>query len=275
MSWINNQSNQNLGSQNTSSLKSNSTEFILVIIMLAVLTVLVTLILFVEIKQPGDTSGDDAKIYFQSILDYRKSLLGLILAAFGAWVGAGAAYFFGRENLRVSANSLLQLHQQMTGSARLNLIKVRDIPPKPLDSNFSEDATLKEIDEKFDAKPSMWFISTNALGKWYIISKELIGQYIQDASSELATKEPTKIYSEINTEIMKKTLKDVIPEIEKNTKYSHFINQYVDTKLEDNASNVNEDMDSKCVFLGIIKDDNGNLVQYFTTSDIRKALLKI
>ena len=29
----------------------------------------------------------------------------IILTAFGAWVGAGAAYFFGREILRESANS--------------------------------------------------------------------------------------------------------------------------------------------------------------------------
>lgn len=274
MSWIKSQSDQNLSTQNNSIIKGNSREFTLVIIMLGVLTVLVTLILFVSINPPSGTA-DDAKIYFQSILDYRKSLLGLILAAFGAWVGAGAAYFFGRENLRESANSLLQLHQQMTGNAKLNLIKVRDIPPKPLDSNFSENVILSDLKDKLNANPNLWFISSNISGKWYILSKESIFQYIQKKLDELSIAAPAKVYSDINSDLMKKTLREVVPDIASDPKFSHFVNQYIESNLEDNAANINKEMDIKGVFLGIVKDEKGELVQYFTTSDIRKALLKI
>ena len=70
--------------------------------MLIVLVVLVLILLLV----PVDVA-QGAIPTFDQMADYRMSLLTLIVTVFGAWVGAGAAYFFGRENLKEAADSML------------------------------------------------------------------------------------------------------------------------------------------------------------------------
>jgi hypothetical protein len=80
-----------------------SPEFLLVVVMLFVLLLLVLLILWAPI--PNVSSDAEATM----ALDYRKNILTVIITAFGAWVGAGAAYYFGRENLREASQSLLPM----------------------------------------------------------------------------------------------------------------------------------------------------------------------
>ena len=60
-------------------------EFFLVVIMLLTLVVLVGLVLWIPINPPRD----DMVTKFTDLLDYRKSILAVIITAFGAWVGAG------------------------------------------------------------------------------------------------------------------------------------------------------------------------------------------
>ena len=72
--------------------------------MFAVLTVLVWLVLKWMTVSTGVPPAD--------ALAYRKDVLSIIITAFGAWVGAGAAYFFGRENLRVAMDGLLAMRDE-------------------------------------------------------------------------------------------------------------------------------------------------------------------
>ena len=268
-------------SQNSISTGRSGFEFALVLIMLGVLTLLVAFILFntdpkVNIS-PGSTNFADYLREREMALNYRKDLLAIIIAAFGAWVGAGAAYFFGRENLRESANSLLQLHRQMTGAEKLGTIKVRDIPPKPLNANYDETLTLKDATDKLASNPSMWFISVNTNDKWHIINNEALFIYIKNKMDELSkdTANQQKSYADLNDMVLKTTLKDAIPEIEKQEPTNKFVNRFIEVKLDDSADKVNKEMDLKGVFLAIIKDDGGRFVQYFTTSDIRKTLVNL
>jgi hypothetical protein len=96
-------------------------EFILVVVMLGILLVLVMSVLLIPTSWkdppvlPKNANAEQVLKYQQEILayqkssyDYRKDVLSIILTAFGAWVGAGAAYFFGRESLR-DANTLLRM----------------------------------------------------------------------------------------------------------------------------------------------------------------------
>jgi hypothetical protein len=74
---------------------------------------------------------------------------------------------------------------------------------------------------------------------------------------------------------MKMPLKDVIPELQTDDVTAKFINKFIVVNLDDSAAKVNIGMDDKGLFLGIITDAAGGFVQYFTTSDIRKALVAV
>lgn len=73
-----------------------SMEFYLIVAFLAALVGLVILILWM----PADFITGSYDATTEEIIGFKKDLLAIILTAFGAWIGAGAAYFFGRENLR-------------------------------------------------------------------------------------------------------------------------------------------------------------------------------
>lgn len=261
------------------STKKSAYEFTLVLIMLAVLTILVFFILYNNNPKMGiQPTGQNFEDYLkekESILSYRKDLLAIIIAAFGAWIGAGAAYFFGRENLRESANGLLQLHRQITGAEKLANIKVKDIPPKLLNANYDEGVTLKDAMQKLTANPAMWFISVKTGDKWYIVNNEALFIYIKSKLDEVShdAANVQKTYKEINDIVVNMTLKDAIPGMLQSAEVAKFINQFIFVKMDDNASYVNQEMDARGVFLAILTDDNGNFAQYFTTSDIRKALV--
>lgn len=62
------------------------------------------------------------------VLEFRRTILTVIITAFGAWVGAGAAYFFGRENLRVASESLLDMREP-SAKEIMNQLTIKDLLP--------------------------------------------------------------------------------------------------------------------------------------------------
>ena len=76
---------------------------ILVAIMLIVLFFLVVAVLHMSVVPVATNQSLNATQVTQ-ILDFRKNILAIIITAFGAWIGAGAAYFFGRENQREASS---------------------------------------------------------------------------------------------------------------------------------------------------------------------------
>lgn len=79
--------------QRSAPVQAHFLEYYLAISMLIALVILVIIVLYVPL------SGNDT-------LEFRRTSLTLIVTAFSAWIGAGAAYFFGKENLRVATESL-------------------------------------------------------------------------------------------------------------------------------------------------------------------------
>jgi alpha-beta hydrolase superfamily lysophospholipase len=97
----------------------------------------------------GPANGD---IYI-----WRKDVLAIIITAFGAWVGARAAYFFSRENLRVAADSLLAM-RDISGKERLRKTSIKQIPPTPIDWTLQCTDTVVSIQAEMIAKPERWFV---------------------------------------------------------------------------------------------------------------------
>ena len=112
----------------------------------------------------------------------KKDFLAIVLGAFGAWIGAGAAYFFGRENLREAKGSMLR----MRGSSpqeRLTQTPIGALRPKPIPRTFKVDDTLKSALDWFQEDPERFFIVVlNSQDKLQnVVHEEAIYRFLYDS----------------------------------------------------------------------------------------------
>ena len=228
-----------------------SFEFWLVVIMLGTLTLLVAGVLLVKEGWLGHSDKVD-------ILTWRKDVLAIIITAFGAWVGAGAAYFFGRENLRVAADSLLKM-RDLSGKELLRNMSIKQIPPTPIDWTVKRDDTIESVRTELMAKPERWFVpvvkSDGTLDT--VINEEAVWRFLLTPSSPPATG----------------TVGDLMAFIAANPALKRFIDIYAVVSIDTNVGAANDLMDSRHVFLAIVTSD-GKPTHFFTTSEIRRLLLK-
>ena len=238
-------------------------EFLLVIIMLITLTIIVGFILLlpVDITSRERDSGEILK----TVLDYRKDILSIVLTAFGAWVGAGAAYFFGKENLKESADSLLALHRQSTGIDKLKGITIREITPRSIEKVFKADDTIKDVLTFFSQSNNNWFIVIESKGKYIIIQEEGFYHFIHKEF-----KDGIK-YGETE----KKHISDVNQFLISKPKLKHYTDFYITTNMGNTIAEVNNELQDLGLHLAIVVDAKGIPAYYCTTNDIRKVLLKM
>jgi len=238
-----------------------SPEFWLVVIMLLTLTALVCIVLCVRIRVPGASTDLRAT----DLLEYRKTILTVIITAFGAWVGAGAAYFFGRENLRVAAESLLEMRNQ-SPAERLQHLPIRNVPQRPIDW------TVKSADEigsfyKTMNKKDRWFIPiVNDDGSLEnVIHENAIWRFIDDQSAQGVA----------HADILKKSVADVVAFIQRTPEFKELDHIYVPIGQDDSAGEVHSRMLSKDIYIGVIRDAKGKPTHYTTTADMRMVLLQL
>lgn len=240
-------------------------EFVLVIIMLIVLTILVFAVLWLPI---GDIPEGNTTVTYTDLLDYRKSILAIILTAFGAWVGAGAAYFFGRENLRQATDSILAM-RELSPKERLRRILVREVPLRPIDWFVKPSDELRVVMDKLRAEPERWFIPIvkDDGSIETIINEEGIWRFL-DMESAAGT---------AYTNIMQKKVSDVLAFLKqpanKNLK-KRALDIYVRVTLDTSAGDTHELMQSKGVYLAVITDEKGKPTHFFDTGDVRRVLLQ-
>lgn len=246
-------------------------EFWLVVIMLLVLTFLVYLVLWAA-PVPVPLPGKDDSIKPSEILEYRKNILAVIITAFGAWIGAGAAYFFGRENLRETARSLLEM-RGVSPKERLRQTPVRRLALKPLDWVVKPQDKLKDVVEKIKDNSDHWFIP--------IVNDDGVLQNIihEDAVWRFIDKESTKEEPSAYSEIMAKSVSDLqayIANLAKADprKVRRISEIYVRVTLDKSAADANELMQNKGVFIAVVTDAKGKPTHYVTTADIRTTLLE-
>ena len=245
-------------------------EFSLVVVMLAVLTLLVLLILL-PIANPGLSPEELKSVpsaerlqHHKALLDYRKDLLSIVLTAFGAWIGAGAAYFFGRENLREAASSLLKMSGN-TGADRLSQIKIQAVPPHSIEWKVKTSDTLKTVVDKLKQDNSIWFVP--AVGEngvlVDVIHKEGVWRYLIDDPAKAAT-------------VLNDKVSDLIAFLQKagNEQLSkQFSRIYVAAKPDTTVAAAHDAMLKKNVFIAIVTDADGKPVSYIDTADVRRLLL--
>ena len=102
--------------------------FSLVVIMLGILSVLVLVLVGIVLIN----SAND------KIIEYSKWVLTTLVGTFGAWIGAGAAYFFGKESLvesGASTEAAMSIQQDtLQGAAGPKYI--RELALTPMDDTF-------------------------------------------------------------------------------------------------------------------------------------------
>ena len=231
----------------------------------------------------------DCLQYSLSILDRRKDFLAILLTAFGAWVGAGAAYFFGRENLRVAANSLLQM-QRASSTERLRATTIAEVPPKPLDWLVKKSQTVGEVYDKLKEEAERWFITVvheDSGALLTVIEEEALYRYIIDeaaAAGAEGTEAEAEEAEEGEDELesppaspaspRERTIEQVIEHINTKEEFERYRRVFVRVKMETSVETANEQMDRQGIYLAIVIGEKDKPTHFITTSEVRKLLLK-
>jgi hypothetical protein len=247
-------------------------EFWLVIGMLTALLLLIMAILLPPMPKPdisvvtptGETQ--ELNVTFEHLLAYnnmllenRKDILAIIITAFGAWVGAGAAYFFGRENLRVAADGLLAM-REVSPKERLRRTSIKQIPPTPIDWTVPITTPVDDVKAKLMTEPARWFIPiVKADGTLEtVINEEAIWRFL------LNTEDPP---------VAGDTVEKLLTYIDSKPELNRFRQIYVPVTMDATVGAANELMEGKQVYLAIVETD-GKPTHFFTTSEVRKLLLQ-
>lgn len=137
---------------NTQVSRSSILAFSLVVVMLGILLVLVLVLL----NLPKFFDAGDTRI------DYYKQAFSVLIGAFGAWIGAGAAHFFGRENLNESSRSteaVLKIQREaQRGQPQSERIKDLKLMVMNNDFMFRSDQMKKDVTTGLNDHRDFWFV---------------------------------------------------------------------------------------------------------------------
>jgi hypothetical protein len=250
-------------SETRSRSKGMSPEFWLLFLLLLALIILVLAVLIV----PG--IGQDAT----AIMDYRSNLLGVLLTAFGAWIGAGAAYFFGRENVREAYEGIKAL-QQPSPLERLSKVLVSEIQPRPIVWSMKRNSKINDVLSALKEKPEYWFIPVlTDDGKIdTVIEEEAVWRYVEEETGK--AKDTDKI-SDVRKKIGDTTLEDLLKYVEGNKSLASFKDQYVLLGPDQNVYDAYQQMEQKGVKLAIVTGSEGTAKYFITTGDLRRTMAKL
>lgn len=235
----------------------NSREFLLVLALLAALLITEALV-FWFLRDSTD----------------RGDVLALTFGAFGAWIGAGAAYFFGRENLRVATDSMLKMRARSPEEILSNT-KLVDMKPKPLPAKFKEKvATIGEIVKWLKEDLDRFFVVVVDDQERFkcALDEEAIYLYIHDKLETHSEKEPDKPFD--HDAVCGKGVTEVIKHYESEEKKEAKRLIEAAVKLSDDSSALiaSDMMERDRKFVTIVVDDKDHPIGYVTTADIRQLV---
>lgn len=248
-----------------------SAEFILVVVL--VVALLLTMLMIFVFASGSDTAA---------IQTSRKDLLAIILGAFGAWIGAGAAYFFGRENLRAATDSMLRM-RGTSPQERLTQTTLRDLKPRPLPRTFKETDSIGTVLDWFEEDVQRFFaVAVSDQGRVVAaVDEEAVYRFLK-AQMAPAAGAASKSYADVRD----LQLKDVIAHIKSEAARLEADNKHDEAKslqalidaavtLEEGqtAFVANETMERARKFVTIVVDGKKAPIGYITTADIRRILL--
>lgn len=236
-------------------------EFFLVLTMLCVLTLLLVGIMVVfPLMAAGKVGGPD---YDKEIIDYSKWVVTALLAAFGAWIGAGAAYFFGKANLRESSRSTAEALKIVKGFRGLKYIKDINLTAMNTAFLFNFDNTGSEVFKGLNANVGYWFVPVieGKKGK-------------SEGDGKLKDVIHARVFWSLEKTQKDKMIEAIVNDIEKNKelKKLHGEDFYSKVNLKDPIKDVYDEMKEKNKSVGIVVDDKNRPTHCFTRTDLASLL---
>lgn len=249
--------NGDQGETLTTSKREPRFEFWLVVIMLVILAILLILLLLLPFLLDDDSVDND------KMVEFSKWVIPALLGAFGAWIGAGAAYFFGKESLKESTKTT----QKVLDTFRTNLDKylIEDAHPMAFDPEFkfNQDSLVKKVLDALAKKPDYSWVP--------IFENKKINDVIHlEAFWRYKAEHPAE-------EAKKATVKNVVDYIEtqladKKHKLHGF---FTLAKLADKITDVLEKMRTERATVAIICDVQGIPTHCISQKNLRAFLLNV
>lgn len=238
-----------------------SAEFIIVCVLVAAL-LLAMLMIFTLV------TGTDAT----ATQTNRKDLLAIILGAFGAWIGAGAAYFFGRENLREATDSMLRM-QGVSPQERLMQTALGNIKLDPVPKTFRRTDFIEPVVKWLKEDADRFFVVILKSDDSVDLAVEAEAVYLYLVNNP--TTDQTKVELEKVIEFIKKEADKL--ETEGKPVQADHLRNHVDCavvlKDSDNAWLANENMMQRNVFVTIVVNAKGLPVGIITPTHIRSLMV--
>ncbi len=229
-------------------------EFKLVLWMLFFLCLLLVLLIVLPlfVKKP------------EGFIKYCKWMFTGLIGAFGAWIGAGAAYFFGKENLKLSNQSTqdaLKIQQKMT-KMDPSKIPLKNINLTPLNTDFifETEATINSVEKKLGENVDYWFVPILENGKMKdVLHTEALWRYRIDKINKNSTDKLSDIIGYIDTKHNKKA-----------NKLHGFFQEFA---LDDTVEYALKTMNKSNASVGIVCNELGAPTHCFTRKDLRSYIL--
>ncbi len=225
--------------------------FWLVVIMLGILLILVIALLIF-------TGGNSTN---SGIIEYSKWALSTLLGAFGAWIGAGAAYFFGKENLAESSASTeealrIQL-QSLRGVTKPEQISDLTLTAMNSDFMFNPASTKSDVITKLPQHIGYWWVPVLDQGGKGILEDIIHAQVFWNTTFQ--DNDPiSKIISDIDTDPKLKTICGVL----------HGASFFQKVALDDPIADVIAKMNKSGAAIGVVVDEKGKPTYCFTKQDL-------
>lgn len=239
--------NSKNGSENAGQpmLWANSA-FLLVVIMLGVLTLLSLVLICVAAIDKDE-----------KILEFSKWAFSSLIGAFGAWIGAGAAYFFGKENLIESSKSTVDALkiQQGTFQGITKLERIRDLTLKTMNKEFmfNSDKTKSDVINKLDNYPDYWWVP--------VMDKDAKGILVDVVHARVFWDKEVK-----DNEIISNIVDNIDKESDKAKLHSFAF--FLSVSLDDKIADVLDRMKKSGAAIGVVVDEKGKPSYCFTRQDI-------
>ncbi len=224
---------------------SSTSEFWLVVAMLIALFLLIIALLAFTYFLRSDSA----------VLDFSKVALSILVGAFGAWIGAGAAYFFGKENLAESSASTEEALRIALGVSKPKRIRDLTLTVMNKDFMFNFDSKKDEVLKKLNASQYIdyWWVPVCDQGGKGILEDIIHARVFWDTRFQ-----GSQTISEIISGI------EAIPEL----KTLHGASFFVKVSLDDEIADVSDNMRKSGTAVGVIVDENGKPTYCFTRQNI-------
>lgn len=243
-------------------------EFWIVISMLGILAVLVFFIL----RAPTPIVGGEgeAALTGKDILTYRSDLLSTLLTAFGAWVAAGAAYFFGSKSMESTADA----YKSGIGAERLKDVWLKDLTLDELKWEYTMNDPLSKVVGALEKEARLWWVPVlDEHGKLRtVLHEEAFYRFFKECTTE--GKQIGGIAVPLDPEEFDQLkLKQLVEWVEQHREWRGVIwDIATTTKLNRSVASLNDEMVNNERHVAIVLNDKGEPVHALTDGAIKKAL---